>query len=174
MIIEQLEKSEIKRLGEMDRSEKVTLLYKYSKGKLLPEETDLNVPRWREEDVERQINKLSAELDQGGTLFGATDGGVLAGLAVLGNKFVGEHSDELQLASLHVSRAYRRQGIATKLFEAASKIAKEKGAKRLYISVTPSESAVGFYLSHGCKLATHVDEELFAQEPEDIHMIKEL
>lgn len=174
MIIKQLNKSEIKRLGEIDRSEKVNLLYKYSKGKLLPEKTDLNVPRWSEEEVKRQTRKLSAELDQGGTLFGAIDDGVLAGLAVLGNKFIGEHSDEVQLVSLHVSRAYRRQGIATKLFEAASKLAKEKGAKRLYISVTPSESAVGFYLSHSCTLTTHVDEELFAQEPEDIHMIKQL
>jgi len=79
-----------------------------------------------------------------------------------------------QLALLHVSRAYRRQGIATRLFQEACRLARGDGAEELYVSATPSESAVGFYRSQGCRLAEQVNEELYAEEPEDIHMIKTL
>jgi len=75
---------------------------------------------------------------------------------------------------MHVSNGYRRKDIATELFNIICKLAKEKGAKKLYISAMPSESAIGFYLSQGCKPAAKVNEELFCLEPEDIHLIKEL
>ena len=41
---------------------------------------------------------------------------------------------------------------------------------KLYVSATPSENTILFYLSFGCKLASEVDPELFALEPEDIHL----
>jgi hypothetical protein len=44
----------------------------------------------------------------------------------------------------------------------------------MYISSIPSSSAVGFYLAQGCKLAEEVDAELYALEPEDIHLILNL
>ncbi len=40
----------------------------------------------------------------------------------------------------------------------------------MYISVTPSENTVSFYIYLGCVLATEIDQELFALEPEDIHI----
>jgi hypothetical protein len=44
----------------------------------------------------------------------------------------------------------------------------------LYVSATPSESAVGFYTGQGFRPTEEVNEELFELEPEDIHMIKPL
>ena len=41
----------------------------------------------------------------------------------------------------------------------------------MYVSATPSESAVGFYRSLGFEQVTAVNPQLFALEPEDIHMI---
>lgn len=155
-------------------SEKVKLLYKYNKGSLLPEKVDLDVPRWNEQECARRISELSEELAKGGIAIGAIDGNLLVGLAVLGHKLIGDNLDEIQLVSLHVSKNYRRKGIATELFDRICKLAKEKGAKRLYISATPSESAVGFYISQGSKLATKINKELHQLEPEDIHMVKEL
>ena len=44
-------------------------------------------------------------------------------------------------------------------------------AENVYVSATPSESAVGFYKSLGFTLIAEPLPELFALEPEDIHMI---
>ena len=44
----------------------------------------------------------------------------------------------------------------------------------MYVSAVPSESAVGFYRSQGFTPTQEVDEELYALEPEDIHMTKTL
>jgi len=174
LIIKELKKEYIGRIKEIDRSERVKLLYKYKEGSLKTEKVHLNVPRWNEQECAKRISHLSDELSNGGILIGAIDHNLLVGAAVLGSTFIGEHLDEIQLVFLHVSKGYRRKGIATKLFNKVCKLAKDKGAKRLYISSTPSESAVGFYLSHGCKLAPKLNRELYQLEPEDIHMIKEL
>jgi hypothetical protein len=44
----------------------------------------------------------------------------------------------------------------------------------VYVSATPSESAVGFYTSMGFTPTPDPIPELFALEPEDIHMIIDL
>lgn len=174
--IRHLDKSDITRISEIDRSEHVTLSYVYRDGKLENCQVDWHVPRWftdgrEEHSVQALIDKCVPILKESGVLFGALDGDVLAGLAILRYKLSGTMS---QLALLHVSRAHRRQGIATRLFQEACQLARADGAEELYVSATPSESAVGFYLSQGCQLAEQVNEELYAEEPEDIHMIKML
>ena len=113
-------------------------------------------------------------MDEGGTMFGALDGERLAGVAVLGGRFRGKNRDQLQLVFMHVGNGYRRQGIGSRLMALAGELARARGARYLYISATPSQSAIGFYLSHGSELAPEVDEELLALEPEDIHLLKAL
>jgi predicted N-acetyltransferase YhbS len=76
----------------------------------------------------------------------------------------------LQLKFLHVSNSIRKQGLGRKLFEIAAEHAKNMGAAKLYISATPSENTVNFYRYLGCELAEEIDKELFAFEPEDIHL----
>jgi N-acetylglutamate synthase-like GNAT family acetyltransferase len=71
---------------------------------------------------------------------------------------------------LHVGKSARKQGLGKKLFILAAEKAIELGAKKLYISATPSENTVNFYMQLGCVLATEIDEELFTLEPEDIHL----
>ena len=44
--IKRLENSDIRRIGEIDRSEHVTLSYVYKDGRLETEEVDWHVPRW--------------------------------------------------------------------------------------------------------------------------------
>ena len=41
----------------------------------------------------------------------------------------------------------------------------------MYISATPTGSAIGFYLAHGAVLAEPVHPVLFDLEPEDIHLV---
>jgi hypothetical protein len=53
----------------------------------------------------------------------------------------------------------------------AQKIARDAGAHQMYVSSIPSSSAVDFYLAQGCRLAEEPDPDLYALEPEDIHLI---
>ena len=92
------------------------------------------------------------------------------GTAILENKFIGSQHDTLQLKFLHVSKEYRNHGLGTTLFNLAVEQAKAMGAKKLYISATPSENTINFYSRLGCVLAGEIDPELFALEPEDIHL----
>jgi N-acetylglutamate synthase-like GNAT family acetyltransferase len=71
---------------------------------------------------------------------------------------------------LHVSHAYRNRGLGRTLFEKSVARAREQGARRLYISATPSENTIRFYLSLGCVVTDEVDPDLYELEPEDIHL----
>ncbi len=174
--IKQLEKSGIRRIAEIDRSEHVTLGYVYKDGKLETEKVDWRVPRWfsdssHEFSVEAHIKKWAPIVEKGGVLLGALDGDLLVGFAILRHRLT---QGMAQLVALFVSRNYRRRGIAEKLTAEISCLARKVGAKELYVSATPSESAVGFYESQGFELARQVNKELYALEPKDIHMIKTL
>lgn len=85
-----------------------------------------------------------------------------------------EHVMMVQLASLYVSRAYRRQGAASQLLAEAVRIGRERGASELYVSATPSGSAVGFYLRNGFTPTDTPHPALFELEPEDIHMVRDV
>jgi predicted N-acetyltransferase YhbS len=84
---------------------------------------------------------------------------------------MGQDRDQLQLVFLHVSHDYRKRGLGRRLFEQAVERARELMAEWLYISATPSQNTVDFYLHLGCEVAEEVDEALYALEPEDIHMV---
>lgn len=170
--IQELPASAMPRLGEIDRSEHIRTLYAYRDNQLIPRQVDIQVQGWPPGQVASIIAACEPELAAGGTLFGALDGDTLAGIAVLGNRWI--LGDQLQLVLLHVSSAYRRQGIAQRLFNAAAERARQNGAKAMYISATESESAVNFYLSQGCRVAEQVDPDLYALEPLDIHFVKPL
>src|SRR5262249_18523892 len=75
-----------------------------------------------------------------------------------------------QMKFLHVSRRYRHVGVGRTLFDMVVRRAAELGARRLYISATPSENTVKFYLRRGCRVTDDVDAALFQLEPEDIHL----
>jgi GNAT superfamily N-acetyltransferase len=107
----------------------------------------------------------------GGAAFGAFEAGALVGFAVLR---VGLTDDSAQLASLYVDREWRRHGLASQLVEAVVDSARASGARDLYVSAAPSDSAVPFYLSRGFEPLREPHQELFELEPDDIHMSKVL
>jgi GNAT superfamily N-acetyltransferase len=174
--IQQLPARDIGRLGEIDRSERVWVVYSWRDGDLHTEAVDWQVPAWTAEgegphSLHGMIRCCAQELARSGVLLGALDGNRLVGVAVLRFHLTSEMA---QLAFLHVSRPCRRQGIAAQLTGEAVRLARQDGAWALYVSATPSESAVGFYLSQGFWPTDEPDPELFALEPEDIHLIKML
>jgi predicted N-acetyltransferase YhbS len=135
---------------------------------LRPQHYDL--AGWPPGEAELYTPILLDCFDRGGWFHGSFERGKLVGVVVLESKFIGHRKDQLQLKFLHVSNSYRKQGLGAQLFELAKAKARERGARQLYISATPSENTINFYLRLGCTVAGEPDPDLFELEPEDIHL----
>jgi ribosomal protein S18 acetylase RimI-like enzyme len=171
-----MKNSEISRIREIDCSEHVTSYYVYRDGKLETREVDWHVSRWSKDDhpehsVQSRIRAWKPLLDNGGTMLGVFDEDKLVGFVIYRPHLT---EDTAQLAVLYVSNGYRGRGIGSALTEEVIKLARADGAKKLYVSATPSVPTVSFYRNRGFELAKKVNKELFELEPEDIHMIVEL
>jgi ribosomal protein S18 acetylase RimI-like enzyme len=173
--IKQMASSDVGRIAEIDRSEHVTLGYSIQDGKLVAEEVDWQVPTWSiegpEHSVQSMVEFLSPFVANGATMWGAFDGDPLVGVMIYRPRLT---EDMAQLIFLHVSNGHRRRGIATRLTAECMRLAREDGATKLYVSATPSESAVGFYQKQGFRPVDKPHPELYELEPEDIHMIMKL
>lgn len=77
-----------------------------------------------------------------------------------------------QLTSLYIDRHHRHQGVASQLVQEVFRLCQESGAEAIYVSSKPSIPAVGFYTRQGFRLTTEPHPEMFALEPQDIHMVK--
>jgi GNAT superfamily N-acetyltransferase len=162
------------RLAELDRSESVSMLFTVRRGRIVPTGEGCEVPQWSGSWLAETIAFTRRHLDAGGAGVAACAEAQLAGVAVLGGAPVGERPEVLQLAMLQVGRPYRRWGIASRLLAEMRGEAARRGARRLYISATPADSALGFYLAHGARLAEPPDPGLLALEPEDVHLVLDL
>ena len=170
MNIRLLQRAEIPLIWQIDRREIVQNIYFFGDEKLVLKQDYFDIQGWPPGEAELYTPILLDCYDRGGTFLGAFENGILVGVAILESKFIGKAHDTLQLKFLHVSRDCRKQGLGTRLFNTAVEKAKSLGAKKLYISATPSENTINYYSRLGCVLATEIDPELFALEPEDIHL----
>jgi predicted N-acetyltransferase YhbS len=168
--IRKLTRGEVADVWRIDRSEVVEGIYTLEDGDLVLRPERHDVGGWPASDVETYTPILLDCFERGGTFYGAFDGGEMVGVAVLECRFIGAERDRLQLKFLHVSRAHRGRGIGRALFERSVATARAAGARALYISSTPSENTVRFYLNLGCRVAEEIDPDLFALEPYDIHL----
>ena len=164
-------RAELTRAYAIDDSDDGDVLYVVTGAGLQATPLDWHRPRRTPQRWDQFIASWERILDQGGAVYGALRGDLLVGVAVLRPRLSAARA---QLQSLCVSRAYRRQGVALRLVGAVERRAIAGGARELYVSAMPSVPAVGFYLAHGFRLADEVDPDLFAQEPEDIHLVKPL
>ncbi|MCP3904853.1 MAG: GNAT family N-acetyltransferase [Planctomycetes bacterium] len=167
---------DLERIREVDRSEHVRLQYVCRDGALREEVVDWDVPRWPEHgpddfSVRGLVERWTPLLSEGGTLLGAIAGDTIIGFAILRPDL---SPGVAELVALYIDQGARRRGIAGALTDEVERLARLDGAELLYVSATPSESAVGFYLSRGFRIARRVHAELAAQEPEDIQMEKTL
>jgi len=169
-----LARDEIEDIWNIDRSEVIDAVYYLEGGELVLKQERYALHGWPAGESEMYRPILEACHDAGGWFHGLFDNDRLIGIAVLENRFMGKAGDTLQLKFLHVSRAYRDQGLGRRLFDLAAGEARRRGARRMYISATPSEHTIGFYLRRDCKVTLDPDPELFALEPEDIHLECEL
>jgi len=165
-----MREDELDRVRELDRREVVHYVYRVRDMKLELKEEHWNIPEWTAKQKQRYHRSLLDHHREGGTVFGAFDGPRIAGIIALGKEFINRNKDQLDLAGLWVSNPYRKQGVGTRLLEMVKNKARAMGAKKLYVSATPSENTVDFYVNVGFRLAKEVNREMFEREPEDIHM----
>lgn len=170
MKIRSLTRSEIPYIWQIDRSELINNIYQLQDEKLVLEPEHYDMHGWPQGEPEHCTPFLLNCLDRGGFFWGAFEGDLLIGAVVLENRFIGSAKDTLQMKFLHVSNHFRKGGLGKKLFLIAAEKALELEAKKMYISSTPSENTVDFYMHLGCALTTEIDRELFELEPEDIHL----
>jgi predicted N-acetyltransferase YhbS len=165
-----LTRDEIPLVWTIDRSEVIDTIYYFEAGRLQRRAEHYDVRGWPPGEAEKYTPILEACHDEGGWFHGLFDVGRLVGAAVLSAHFIARSGDPMQLKFLHVSSAYRRQGRGQGLFRLAQEEAARRGAGSLYISATPSQNTIDFYLRLGCTVTKEPDPELFDLEPEDIHL----
>jgi len=163
-------KEEIKQVWEIDRSEVIENIYYLENDALVLKPEYYDMTGWPPGEAEIYSPILADCFETGGWFHGIFEGSKLIGVAVLDNRFIGKNCDSLQLKFLQVSNTNRKNGYGKKLFELARIKAREKGASRLYISATPSENTINFYLKRGCTISPEPDPKLLELEPEDIHL----
>ena len=166
-----LTRDEVELIWTIDRSEVHHYTYELREGELVRVPNYFEVPGWRPDAASKETPLLLERFDRGGTFLGVFEAEALIGMSVLESARVGRGHDQMQLASLYVSRTHRGRGLGMQLFEAAVSLAREAGAKALYVSATPTENTVDFYLNRGCVLAPEPDPALLAAEPDDIHLL---
>lgn len=178
MHLRRLDPSDVTLVASIDRSEHVEAQYRVEDGRLVDVPVVVaDIPPWDpdgsgDHSVASHIAFCASVLADGAVLFGAfDDGGEVMGLATVHPML---EPGMAWLATLHVSRPHRRRGAASALWDAGVALARETAARSLYVSATPTGSAIGFYLSRGCQLADPVHPDLFAREPEDIHLSRPL
>jgi GNAT superfamily N-acetyltransferase len=174
MQVKRLGADDVTLVAAIDRSEHVDVEYAVIDGVLTERAVTMaEIPSWDitgsgEFSVAAYVDFCAARIAEGGVLLGAFADERPAGLAIVHPSF---EPPMAWLSFLHVNRPDRRRGAAGALWNAAVRVARQCGAASMYVSATPTGSAVGFYLSRGCRLADPVHPDLFAHEPDDIHFV---
>lgn len=171
-----LSRAELSRVGEIDRTERIDVLYVQRGTRLAERAGDWSAPAWDpdgqgEHSVAAQQAALERHVDAGATALGGFSGERLVGVGVVLPHL---HPGVAQLPFLYVSDGFRAKGVGRRLSDELERIAREAGAMEIVVSATPSENTVRFYLGCGYELMAEPLPELFELEPEDVHMRKVL
>jgi GNAT superfamily N-acetyltransferase len=166
----------LSRVAEIDRTERIGLIYEQHGTELVERRGNWNSPAWDpdghgEHSVQAQRHALEHYVDAGGVAIGAFSDGRLVGIGVVVPNLRPEIA---QLAFLHVSEAFRSAGIGRRLSDELDLIASDAGDTEIIVSATPSENTVRFYMGRGYVPMAQPLPELYELEPEDVHMSKAL
>jgi predicted N-acetyltransferase YhbS len=166
-----LRKNEINKVKEIDRRDFSEEICKIRDGKIEIVKEIFEHKGFSSEQFDQIIKSLENLYDNGGTIFGAFDNSTLVGISALENKFRGRNQDTVKLDVLWISQPFRKQGVGKKLVEMVKEKAKQRGARKLYISSCESKNTVDFYVRIGAVITSEIDQELFELEPYDIHLV---
>jgi GNAT superfamily N-acetyltransferase len=168
--------NEFSRVGEIDRTEHIDILFEQHGTELVSHRGTWSAPAWDpdghgEHSVDAQHQALVRYADAGGIVLGAFFHERLVGIGVVVPHL---RPAMAQLAYLHVSQEFRSTGIGSRLSVDLEQIAQRAGDTKIVVTATPSENTVRFYLGRGYRPMQQPVPDLFELEPEDIHMSKAL
>jgi len=158
-------------IATIDRSEIIDGRYAIVDGEMTLSHMHHVVTGWYPSEVTDHVGRLQKTLAGGGPCHRGMARVGPVGLAALIAAGVGGDPSVMPLEPLHVSAPYRNRGIGNALVAMVTVAARSRGATSLSISSIPTPSAVGAYRRMGAVMRTPPDPVLFAQEPEDIHLI---
>lgn len=168
--IRPLARHEVEQIWTIDRREIIEHVFTLEDGELHLRPQYFDMRGWPPGEAEKYTPLLYATFDRGGVFLGVFHRGQLVAVAVIDSRLIDNGHKLVQLEMLHVSRDYRGQGWGKELFQRAKEVARTRKAEGLYISATPSQHTIEFYLRQGCMVTGRPDPELLAREPEDIHL----
>lgn len=125
---------------------------------------------WTEADYQYLITCLVNTISTGGFVYAVFYHGTLKGFTSVEPALFGGENRYLDLSSLHVSEDLRGKGIGRMLFTAAAEWAKERGARKLYISSHSAVETQAFYRAMGCVEAQEYNQEHVDREPCDCQL----
>ncbi len=163
--------------GEIDRElfrdfirhQKVTKCLRRQDGKWVVKDAPFT-DDWSEEDYRTLVSCLKNTVSTGGFVYGAFCNGKLKGFTSVESEVFGGENRYLDLSCIHVSEDMRGQGIGKQLFFAAKEWAREKGAKKLYISAHSAVESQAFYQAMGCVDAQEYNQKHVEAEPFDCQL----
>jgi GNAT superfamily N-acetyltransferase len=172
--IRDLARNELSRVGEINRTERINVLFEQHGTELVARQGSWSSPAWEpdghgEHSVEAQRQALAHYADAGGVARGAFSNGRLVGIGVVVPHI---RPETARLAYLHVSQEFRSAGIGSRLYADLELIARRAGDTEIVVTATPSRNTVRFYLGRGYQPMAQPLPELLELEPEDIHMGK--
>jgi GNAT superfamily N-acetyltransferase len=171
-----LSRHELVRVRDIHRAERIAVLFEQRGTELIARHGSWDAPDWyldhgSDHSVDAQQRAVEHYLDMGGAAIGAFSDARLVGIGVVVPHL---RPGIAQLAFLHVSSEVRATGIGVRLCADLETIARRAGDTEMVVTATPSENTVRFYLGRGFRPMEHPLPELFALEPEDVHMSKPL
>lgn len=132
--------------------------------------SDPFIDDWTEEDYGFLVSCLKNTAQTGGFVYGAFYEGKLKGFVSVEDDIFDDEQQYMDLSSIHVSEELRGKGIGKKLFLAAKEWAKEKGARKLYISAHSAVESQTFYKKMGCVEAVSYNMQHVEKEPFDCQL----
>ena len=151
------------------RHQKVVKCWRKERGKWVIRD-DPFIDDWGEREYQYLVKCLKHTVASGGLMYGAFKDGELKWFSSVEAEFFGSKKEYLDLSCIHVSEELRGEGIGKKLFLAAARWAREKGAKKLYISGHSAVETQAFYKALGCVEAKEYNKKHVDLEPYDCQL----
>ena len=151
------------------RRQKVTKCWRKEHGKWKIKD-DPFIDDWSESDYQILVDCLRNTIITDGFVYAAFYNGILKGFTSVESVLFGGEQKYMDLSSIHVSEDMRNKGIGAELFLAAKEWAKDKGAKKLYISAHSAVESQAFYKKMGCVEAEVYDRKHVDKEPYDCQL----
>lgn len=171
-----METSDLIALYCLDRSDYSSTWCRMQDRVLVQEKREFRHPGFSQSQWDETTEEWADELFRGEiVLIGAYVNEIAVGVAGLDvSQRYGRDSNMFNLGPMWISKKHRGHGIGERLFVMVQEEAERLDIGGLYVSATPVPKTVRFYTKMGCRLLSDPDPQLFAVEPEDIHMCKDL